>query len=360
MREAENVTVAAALISALRDTGVGTERHDSTQCSMAPRGEALMLNFLSTALPPPQRAAGYRQALLHYFSYIKDARAEVETDQPDRFNASLEPFAIGQLRGGIHRCNVNHRLFVPRTGATGLELFLLCDGDFTLCDSGGTIELHPGDMTLWPRGTERQTASSRFEAVGFGIPEFLLLHRNLELRDAIGRRIAGNSGLAACVGAFLRKAAESHRELTSAEGVALQRAVVDSICMLGSVDGICGAAANPADQEERLERLQALALRSLECAELTPAVLAERSGISTRTLHRLFAVSGTTFQDWLRERRLERCWAELNDQTRRNRSIADVAFGCGFNDLSTFNRAFRARFGMTPRATRESPPSVSF
>ncbi|HEV7137561.1 MAG TPA: helix-turn-helix domain-containing protein [Steroidobacteraceae bacterium] len=351
--------MAAALISALRDTGVGTERHDRTQRSMAPWGEALMLNFLSTALPPSQRAAAYRQALLHYFSYIKDARAEVETDQPDRFSASLEPFAIGGIRGGIHRCNAKHRLFVPGTGATGLELFLLCDGDFTLSDRGGTIELRPGDMTLWPRGTERQTASNRFEAIGFGVPDFLLLHRDLELRDTIGRRIAGNAGLAACIGAFLRKAAESHRELTSEEGSALQKAVLDTICLLGSSAGIRGIPAVPADQEEKLERLQALAMRSLECADLTPAVLAERSGISTRTLHRLFAASGATFQDWLRERRLERCWAELNDRGRHGRSIADVAFGCGFNDLSTFNRAFRARFGMTPRAARENARAVA-
>lgn len=345
----------AALISALRDNGVGTERHDRTQRSMAPWGEALMLNFLSTALPPQQRAAAYRQALQHYFSYLTgDARAEVEANQPDRFSASLEPFAIGQVRGGIHHCNAKHRLFLPHTGIAGLEVILLCDGDLTLYDNSGTIELLPGDMIVCPRGTERQTASSRFEMIGFGIPEFLLLHRDSELRATIGRRIVGNSGLAACIGAFLRKAAESHRELTPEEGFALQKAVVDSICLLGAADGICGASAAPTDQEEKLERLKALASRSLECADLAPAMLAERTGISTRTLHRLFAASGTTFQDWLREQRLERCWAELNDHGRRGRSIADVAFGCGFNDLSTFNRAFRARFGMTPRAARES------
>ena len=32
--------------------------------------------------------------------------------------------------------------------------------------------------------------------------------------------------------------------------------------------------------------------------------------------------------------------------------IIDIAFDCGFGDLSSFNRAFRAEFGVSPRAYR--------
>jgi AraC-like DNA-binding protein len=34
------------------------------------------------------------------------------------------------------------------------------------------------------------------------------------------------------------------------------------------------------------------------------------------------------------------------------RRISDIAFDCGFNDLSYFNRCFRRRFGLTPSAAR--------
>jgi AraC family transcriptional regulator len=33
-------------------------------------------------------------------------------------------------------------------------------------------------------------------------------------------------------------------------------------------------------------------------------------------------------------------------------TILDIALQCGFGDLSNFNRAFRAEFGITPRAYR--------
>ena len=36
------------------------------------------------------------------------------------------------------------------------------------------------------------------------------------------------------------------------------------------------------------------------------------------------------------------------------RRISDIAFDCGFNDLSYFNRAFRKRFGATPSELRDA------
>jgi AraC family transcriptional regulator len=32
--------------------------------------------------------------------------------------------------------------------------------------------------------------------------------------------------------------------------------------------------------------------------------------------------------------------------------ILDIALGCGFGDISNFNRSFRAEFGVSPRAYR--------
>ena len=36
------------------------------------------------------------------------------------------------------------------------------------------------------------------------------------------------------------------------------------------------------------------------------------------------------------------------------RKIADIAFACGFGDLSCFNRASRRRYGATPSDMREA------
>jgi AraC family transcriptional regulator, positive regulator of tynA and feaB len=50
------------------------------------------------------------------------------------------------------------------------------------------------------------------------------------------------------------------------------------------------------------------------------------------------------------ENRLEACRKALRDQP--GRSISEIAWGWGFNDLSHFTKSFRARFGLSPREWR--------
>jgi AraC family transcriptional regulator len=52
---------------------------------------------------------------------------------------------------------------------------------------------------------------------------------------------------------------------------------------------------------------------------------------------------------YLRERRLAAAAAVLEARQQR---IIDVAFGCGFGSVSSFNRAFRVAFGVTPSRYR--------
>jgi AraC family transcriptional regulator, positive regulator of tynA and feaB len=106
----------------------------------------------------------------------------------------------------------------------------------------------------------------------------------------------------------------------------------------------------------RLDVLKSLMRARLPDPGLTPASVAAIAGISSRTLHKLFERSGTSFGAWLLAERLEACAAALSS-TASDARIADVAFAAGFNDLSHFNRRFKARFGTTPRQWRMRGPS---
>ncbi|WP_409233776.1 helix-turn-helix domain-containing protein [Novosphingobium sp. MMS21-SN21R] len=57
---------------------------------------------------------------------------------------------------------------------------------------------------------------------------------------------------------------------------------------------------------------------------------------------------------WIRMRRLERCRADLENPEMRNLSISEIAFNHGFSNISSFNRAFKARFKVAPTALRNS------
>ncbi|WP_390623387.1 helix-turn-helix domain-containing protein [Subtercola endophyticus] len=66
---------------------------------------------------------------------------------------------------------------------------------------------------------------------------------------------------------------------------------------------------------------------------------------------RLFSV-GSLFSEWLSAERLDIARDRITDPAWQSRSIARIAASAGFADVSTFHRAFRQRFGVTPGSLR--------
>ena len=87
--------------------------------------------------------------------------------------------------------------------------------------------------------------------------------------------------------------------------------------------------------------------RHVRDQDFTLGFLAAHLGVSTRFVQKVCAAQNCTFSGYLRDRRLELAVRQL--QARPNGpSVEDAARSCGFRDLSTFYRAFRRRYGMTP------------
>ncbi|MCA8869205.1 MAG: helix-turn-helix domain-containing protein [Rhodobacteraceae bacterium] len=87
--------------------------------------------------------------------------------------------------------------------------------------------------------------------------------------------------------------------------------------------------------------------------DLSLADIASHMGCSRRYLHRAFENEDTTLERFIWERRLEASRKSLLSPEKRALSISEIAFACGFNSSAHFSRAFKARFGTTPRDMRE-------
>ena len=121
---------------------------------------------------------------------------------------------------------------------------------------------------------------------------------------------------------------------------------------LGSRGDHAEAAREGGQKAARLALIKADLEQDFQNADMSAAVVAQRHGISVRYLHVLFEQSGQTFGDFVLERRLRFAMSRLTDPRCRHLRIADIAFDSGFADLTTFNRAFRRRFGDTPSSVR--------
>jgi len=81
-------------------------------------------------------------------------------------------------------------------------------------------------------------------------------------------------------------------------------------------------------------------------------VLAANLGLSARYIRDLLQETGTSFSERVLELRLQKARRMLTDAKNHRMKVSDIAYACGFNEVSYFNRRFRRRFGASPTQYR--------
>ncbi|MBX6312333.1 MAG: helix-turn-helix domain-containing protein [Isosphaeraceae bacterium] len=108
--------------------------------------------------------------------------------------------------------------------------------------------------------------------------------------------------------------------------------------------------ATPVSHREAVRRyLEELRRAFFEPGDIDQA--AARLGLSRRRFTQLFReVAGTSWSDHVTGLRIEHACRLLRETPR---SIMAIAFECGYEDLSSFYRAFKRRMGLTPSEWRQ-------
>lgn len=81
-------------------------------------------------------------------------------------------------------------------------------------------------------------------------------------------------------------------------------------------------------------------------------------GLSQRYINDLLHETGTSLAERVLELRLQKALAMLADLRHNGLKVSEIAYACGFNEVSYFNRCFRRRFGATPTAARNGHQAV--
>lgn len=139
---------------------------------------------------------------------------------------------------------------------------------------------------------------------------------------------------------------DQESELASAHLYDLVALLLDGLVHGGAARNLSGIRA------ARLELVRRDIRNSLTDPDFSIAKAARRQGVSPRYIQQLFAGVGTSFSEVLRDGRLDLASRLLGEVENLGRSISEIAFDAGFSDLSTFNRVFRRRFGLTPSDVR--------
>ena len=216
---------------------------------------------------------------------------------------------------------------------------------------GSEFKLRPGSLTLFkldePFHSADTSSHTQFSCVYLPAAALRVMVPGVD--DVVGRELepGGALSLAMDYSDILIK----HPGAVDEAGMAAAAHLLD-LAALGL--GARGDLAITAQRGGlRAVRLKAV-LMILENRFVEPAFSAQKlaaaAGLSERYVNELLYEAGAGFSARLIELRLRKA-ADL--LARGERRISDIAFECGFNDLSYFNRCFRRRFGLTPTAARQ-------
>jgi len=99
-----------------------------------------------------------------------------------------------------------------------------------------------------------------------------------------------------------------------------------------------------------LERVREVVCRRMRSPSLGPTAICREVGISRSRLYRLLEGEGGVGR-YIQNQRLRACYAALCDQE-NTRPVSAIAEAHGFYDPSSFSRAFRRMFSLTPSDVR--------
>ncbi|MBL8573568.1 MAG: AraC family transcriptional regulator [Hyphomicrobiaceae bacterium] len=234
-------------------------------------------------------------------------------------------------------------------GDAGFSMSIIEDGQFLASQNGEEFLLRPGQAVIMsassPSNLLTQTGGVLW---GLKFAPADLRLSGLDPQRFAGRRIETCTALkllrsyAGTIAGTLRSAAPADVEMYDRHMCDLIGATLRDLDSR-SLDERGGV---------RIARRQALYsfIEKHACdPELTLARAARALDMSERSVQALLTEVETCFTDLVRARRLETAYSALIADGQRRLRILDVAYESGFQDISTFNRLFRARYGMTPR-----------
>jgi AraC family transcriptional activator of tynA and feaB len=102
------------------------------------------------------------------------------------------------------------------------------------------------------------------------------------------------------------------------------------------------------------DELSSFILQHLTDSELKPAMLADKFGLSLRSIHKLFSDQNTTVMRFIKDQRLESAYCDLADPFLKDASITDICYKWAFSDAAHFSHAFKEKYGASPSEYRRS------
>jgi AraC family transcriptional activator of tynA and feaB len=304
----------------------------------------------STAtVPEPEQFAFWNEVVWEAFIPVSVTRTGEGPFLSSITASQVGPLAVSRIASPAQSV-VRTSSQVSRQAGDIFFLNLPLSDNSSASQDGRTARLGKGDFAILDSSRPFELGfEDDFQQISLALPHDLLAPLLATPAQATAIRVRGNRGVGAIASSALRTLADTGGSYDRQAA----RSLTDQLAGLVALS-LGGVTASPASATPALLLQAALdeVDRSLSDPDLSPTRVAERVAISTRYLHQLFSEHGTSFGRWVLARRLQRCRQDLADSSRDHWTIAEISCEHGFRDPSYFARAFKARYGISPRELR--------
>ena len=276
-----------------------------------------------------------------------------------RFEASVDARGFGELvLSNVHAPGhlVDYNGLV-NPDESALKIYYLSAGTAVIRQDGREQTLEAGELGIHDSMRPYQVwTDTGFDSLIMVLPKSKLLSLGDGYTDLSAARFTADDGAGRMVLPYLHGLAHGLDELDGSHGPQMAKSTVDLLRMLfASAVGKVDLTPEQARAEQRREIASWISERVAD-EDLTPRSVASAHFMSVRSLHALFAETGTTVGTTIRMLRLDHAQALL----RQNPTIpiSEAGRRSGFSDPSYFSRAFRVHFGATPKEYRDATSAL--
>lgn len=233
------------------------------------------------------------------------------------------------------------------------EYYYAClplEGRLNIRHLGRDCTLERGALTLLTSNEEYEIEMSDIlDAIWLRIPTRLLQSHAISVDEVLGRELDVRHGLGFVAKQMMYGVLNDRRQLSPRGAKVLSQSLLSFLGEVIDSSLYDDIPISSSGRRKILSRAREFIEEHIYDDEINPQLIAQGIGISSRYLSEIFAADGTSPMRWVRKRRLEMCRMELEKQSGGQKLICEVAYSMGFTNISSFNRAFKAHFGHSPR-----------
>jgi AraC-like DNA-binding protein len=307
---------------------------------------------LSTDRVPPAERAGYWSDIISR----SFGRLRSDTYGDAGFSGHVSQVALGSVR--VSRLEATRHRVMRTAGSTGpsdpgyLKMVVQHRGQSLFEQNGRRALLGPGCWSLYDTTSSYSVDTpSPVTLDVLLLPREALLEGRRELDELLVRRLSCDSGMSRVACAQIRAVVESAIAGSADPAEPPPGELGETILRLvrTALFEQAGMTKPLSQRWITRERIKEFIERRLGDPDLDADTIARALNCSKRTLHYAFEHEDISLHRHIWNLRLDAARRDLESGRHREQSITEIAFARGFSSPAHFSRAFRARYGASPR-----------